>query len=458
MHLIFPKKSSQISKNTTFPDSSSFERIKLNFAVQATALLVACFAFVLLFFFSNQKVFAQSALTPERRAQLEKELAQTETEIDQQKAILGSRQKQSVSLQRDVAILNANINKARLNIKASNTQIEILSDDIYEKSKTIGALSSKIDRERESLGQLLRKSDEIKSTSLPEILLSDKNLSEFLIDIDSYNSIQASLRESTQVIKGARTETQSQKSVLEDKRDEVVDLRKAQEALKRNVEVQEAEKQKILKISKGLETEYKKVLASKQQTAAAIRAELFALSGSTAIPFARAYEIAKTVQQKTGIRPAFLLAIIAEESNLGQNVGKGNWNVDMPERDKPAFLKITGALGLDPNTVPVSKKPWYGWGGAMGPAQFIPSTWIGMEAAIKKATGKSAVSPWDPGDSFMAAGIYLRDSGGVANERRAALCYLAGCKNYNKPAYAFYGDDVMKLANKWQAQIDILNR
>ena len=240
----------------------------------------------------------------------------------------------------------------------------------------------------------------------------------------------------------------------------MIDLRKAQVGLKASIVTQELEKQRILKISKGLETEYKKVLASKKQTAAAIRAELFALSGSAAIPFAKAYDIAKGVQSYTGIRPAFLLAIIAEESNLGENVGKGNWNVDMPERDKPAFLQITSALGLDPNAVPVSKKPWYGWGGAMGPAQFIPSTWIGMQDAVKKATGKSAVSPWDPGDSFMAAGIYLRDSGGVgstANERHAALCYLAGCKNATKKAYAFYGNDVTALANKWQSQIDVLN-
>ena len=94
----------------------------------------------------------------------------------------------------------------------------------------------------------------------------------------------------------------------------------------------------------------------------------------------------------------------------------------------------------------------------MGPAQFIPSTWIALESAIKKATGKAAVNPWDPGDSFMAAGIYLRDSGGVSNERKAALCYLAGCKNATNKAYAFYGDDVMALAAKWQKQIDILNR
>jgi peptidoglycan hydrolase CwlO-like protein len=457
MYLSFLKKilkSSKVITHTTFDSESSASRFIVN--LQNWAIFVAV-ALLLFFFGSTQYTLAQ-ALTPERRAQLEKDLAQTESEIDQQTVILTDRKNQSVSLQRDIAILDANINRAKLNIKASDTQIEILSDDIYGKEKKIGTLSDKIDREHQSLAQLLRKSEEIRGSSLPEVLLSDKNLSEFLIDVDAFASIQSSLRQSTTIIKGTRSETVDQKTALENKRNEVQDLRKAQQALKVSIVLQEAEKQKILKISKGLETEYKKILASKQQTAAAIRAELFALSGSAAIPFARAYEIAKVVQAQTGIRPAFLLAIIAEESNLGENVGKGNWNVDMPERDKPAFLEITSALGLDPNTVPVSKKPWYGWGGAMGPAQFIPSTWIGMQDAIKKATGKSAVNPWDPGDSFMAAGIYLRNSGGISNERGAALCYLAGCKNANNKAYAFYGNDVTALANKWQKQIDILNK
>ena len=49
------------------------------------------------------------------------------------------------------------------------------------------------------------------------------------------------------------------------------------------------------------------------------------------------------------------------------------------------------------------------------------------------------------------------DGGTRANERRAALKYFAG-SNWNKAANAFYGDSVMGLADKIQAEIDILNQ
>jgi hypothetical protein len=40
--------------------------------------------------------------------------------------------------------------------------------------------------------------------------------------------------------------------------------------------------------------------------------------------------------------------------------------------------------------------------------------------------------------------------------RLAALRYLAGWGNAKKPAYAFYGDDVMSFADEFQRDIDIL--
>lgn len=97
----------------------------------------------------------------------------------------------------------------------------------------------------------------------------------------------------------------------------------------------------------------------------------------------------------------------------------------------------------------------------MGPAQFIPSTWVLYEERISRATGHNPPNPWDPYDAFMASAILLMDNGADAltakAERLAALRYLAGWTNATKKAYAFYGDDVMELSEKYQRQIDILN-
>ncbi|MEK7505644.1 MAG: lytic murein transglycosylase, partial [Patescibacteria group bacterium] len=319
----------------------------------------------------------------------------------------------------------------------------------------------KLDKEKDSLSQILRKSNEMDSFSLPEIILSGQSFSEFFADVTPFTRLKEELQESFAEITDTRTATEVAKTALEDQRSEEMELRKIQTLQKHKLDEEEKKKQDILKASKGEESRYQKILEQTQQSATAIRAALFNLQGTEAIPFDKAYQYAKEVESRLGVRAAFLLGIIAEESNLGKNVGTGNWRKDMKApRDTEPFLDITRRLGLDPDKMLVSKKPYYGWGGAMGPAQFIPSTWVLYEDRIASLSGHNPPNPWNAYDSFIAAGILLKDNGAGkgtrAAERLAALRYLAGWKNATKVAYAFYGDEVMELADYYQQQINIL--
>jgi len=131
----------------------------------------------------------------------------------------------------------------------------------------------------------------------------------------------------------------------------------------------------------------------------------------------------------------------------------------MHPRDWDAFLEITKKLGLDPDTTPVSAKPSYGWGGAMGPAQFLPSTWREYESRVAEITGHNPPSPWNLDDALAAAGIKLAAAGANSqkyeDEWRAAMIYFAGSR-WENPAYGFYGDGVLDLANFYQEQIRLL--
>jgi peptidoglycan hydrolase CwlO-like protein len=406
-------------------------------------------------------VFAQTSSLDQRKAQLERELAAIEAQIAGQQVLLDGKQRERVSLERDVAILDAKIQKAKLTIRARDIAIQQLNGGISNKEQTIEELTEKIEREKQSLAQLIRRTNEIDSYSLAEVILSNKDVSAFFEDLDAFASIKQALNESFEVIEQTKVSTHNEKLSLEEKRSEELELKNLQELEKKKIEAQEGEKKRILTATKGEEKAYQTLIKEKQKTASEIRAALFSLRGSAAIPFGEALRLAEHASSLTGVRPAFLLGIIAEESNLGENVGTGNWLTDMhPERDRPVFEQITKRLGLDPNAMPVSKKPWYGWGGAMGPAQFIPSTWILYEEKIAKLTGHNPPNPWNPEDAFVASAVLLQDNGaargGFANERLAALRYFAGWKNAEKPQYAFYGDDVMDLAEKYQKQIDIL--
>lgn len=406
-----------------------------------------------------------------QRIKLEEELKGLESQIEAYRATIQDKQRESTTLERDIAIFDAKIGKAKLEIKARNLRISELTGDINEKAETIVSLTEKTEKEKASLAAMVRRANEMDSTSLVELMLEYKKLSDFYVDIDSFESVYKGIQDSVYEIKETKNATEKEKNDLEEKRTEEEQLKSIQEMEKRRLEEAEAEKKRILKLTKGEEKKYQEILSARQKDAAKIRSALFMLQGSTAIPFEKAIEYANIAWKATGIRPAFLLGVIAEESNLGANLGSGNWKTDLyecykkigykssAEKQKAAFSEITGELGLNPDSMPVSKAPYYGCGGAMGPAQFMPTTWQLYKSRISAITGNNPPNPWDPKDAFVASALLLKDNGAVANdytaERRAALKYLAGA-NWKKSSYAFYGDDVMELAAKYQSQIDIV--
>ncbi len=429
---------------------------------------------VLMGFFTGHFVFAQtepeSAKVLLKRAKLNAELLQIKQEIEKQRVFLGEKQRESVSLKRDIIILDADIKKAKLGIRARTITIDGLHENIGEKGEFIDVLNEKVEREKKSLSQLLRKTNEIESTSLVEVILGNKDLSDFFIDLDSFESINQALDASFKEIKAVKNATETEVKKLEEEKSEEVNLRVLQEAEKRKIVQNEEEKQQILTVTKGEEATYQKIIKAKEKTAAEIRAVLFALRGSSAIPFGKAYELALRAEEKTGVRPAFLLGILTQETRLGENIGNCNLPED-PEkykwqsimkapRDTVPYLDITARLGLDPELMLLSCPQPGGYGGAMGPAQFIPSTWILYEDKIAELTGHNPPNPWNTEDAFMASAILLRDNGaakgGYANERLAALRYFAGWKYAEKSANAPYGDGVMSLAAGHQKSIDIL--
>jgi membrane-bound lytic murein transglycosylase B len=397
-----------------------------------------------------------------RKAQLETELVQIEKDIAAQKSILSEKQQEKVSLERDVAILDAQIKEAQLSIRARDLSIQKLTGEIGQKGVIIVQLSDKLSREKESLARLIKKTDELDSFSLAEVMLSNQNLSGFFSDADKFDVIEESLALSFVDIEQTKSYTADQKTSLEDKKAEEMELRKIQQLQKERIEEKRVERNQVLKQTKGQEKLYQELLNNKEKNAAVIRSELFSMRGSAAIPFGQALEYANVASKATGVRAAVILGIIREETNLGENVGTGIWSADMhPTRDVPVFKEICASLGLDPDTMPVSKKVWYGWGGAMGPAQFIPSTWVIYKDRVAALTGHNPPNPWNPLDAFTASAILLKDNGAAkgtyAAERLAALRYLAGWKNASNPNYAFYGDDVMEFATEFQRQIDILS-
>lgn len=402
-------------------------------------------------------------------------LKECEKEIAEGQAVLNGQKEKSASLTRDVALLRSRIDAAKKKINQKDAEIKKIGRDIDKKEDTIEALEGDIELGKESLSQLIRRTNEIDQMSFANALLSSDSISDFYMDIDSFASLKKSVQSSVQDIKVTKEKTEGVKQELETQKDKEIDAKKEIESQKSLVEKDEAEHKTLLSISKTKEAEYQQVLADRQAKAASIRSALFKLRGQGAIPFGEAYDMAKIAGSKTGVRPAFILAILKQESNLGANVGTCNrpgdtrtWKDIMPgagqswRDDQAAFLRITKRLGISPDGQPLScPLASGGWGGAMGPAQFIPTTWESFAPRIESTLGVSVANPWNPQHAITANALYVKDLGAAAQtytaEREAACKYYSG-RGCSAPGVtnAFYGNSVMNIAAQIQKDIDVL--
>lgn len=412
------------------------------------------------------------------RAELEK----TEKEIAEWEAVLKSTKQGTASLERDAKILQAKINEAKAFIRQRQIQIEQLTRDIGLKSKTIAELETKINRGKESMASIIRSANALDEYSLVEVMLSNKDLSAFFADADAYASINKSLEDQFYEIRMLQAKTDEERKALNAKREAEADKKAEIESQKKKVEIDEAEKQKLININKTQEKTYEQVIKEKQAKAAQIRAALFALRDTEGIPFGDALKFAERASEKTGVRPALILAILTQESDLGKNQGSCLVNnletgdgagkntgtlfeqVMKAPRDTVPFKDITERLGKDWKMTPVSCPPGTkytvgrGFGGGMGPSQFIPSTWELFKNRLGSLLDLKAdnVNPWNPEHAILATAVYMADlgagSGSYSAERNAACRYYSGaaCTPGRRPANVFYGDQVMAKAENIQ--------
>ncbi len=405
------------------------------------------------------------------KVRLETELSALEQEIAQKQLELISQKGQSVSLSRDIAILTTQIKKSKLDISAKNLIIKKLGGEIIQKNQQIQTLTTKIESEKESLAQLIRKNRELDDKSLITFILSSENMSLAYGDINTFASIKSAIKKSVHEINGTKVETETQKKTLEIKKNQETDVKVELENAKKQVELTEQNKQQLLSISKDKEQSYQKILADKAKRRSEILAVLFNLRDAAAIPFGKALEYATQASKVTGVRPAFILAIITQESNLGTDQGscyvtdmttgvgissKSNKvyrNVMKPVRDTPVFTDITIALGRDPYktlvSCPIASAGSSSWGGAMGPAQFIPSTWKGISKRVASSLGLTIADPWNPRDSITASALFLEDLGASTTSYTSEI--KAACKYYGSGgSTCAYGRNVMAKADKIQ--------
>lgn len=425
-------------------------------------------------------------------SELQDILAQCEKEINEQKSGLETTKKQSSLLQGNVTTLSTKIKTLNLEIKARNIKIQRLEENISTKNVEIGKLGQRVEDIRSSISKIIRESAMISNYTMPEILLSTNDLSEFLLDVDNYTVINASLHQLSLELRGLKNQTEQAKKDLESKQNQEELLKFQQEKAMRLNETYKKENQQLLTYSKNQETAYSKVIAEKEKVRTEIRNRLFRTVGGTEMKFGDAVKTLAPYEDLIGVDSALVLAVLTQESSadgvIGKNIGKCKYNQSARNREgtvmsssqKPSFLAIMSELGMTPETTPVSCPIYVDgqYGGAMGPAQFMPSTWWNVDTSqgykkrIAQVVGISVPSPFTPRDAFVGTALYLKDAQKVCKASFTSTWDIWACsaskyygglslKGSTLSKYMYnsggYGHQVADRATQFSKDIELLN-
>ena len=421
----------------------------------------------------------------EQKQQLQQQLQELEEEYRQLEEQKEKYRAEKESFQREINILDSEIAQIQIQIRRSKLTVDELGFSIQTNEATIELLGEKVVKQKELLANLLLGVYRSQDTGSIEIILANDTLSDFFDDVKRLEEVREGLNNTLGTVKELRKQIEKEQLELETRREEQLRFIQIQ-ALQRESVVDKADaKERLLQASAEKEDQFGELARQTQRTISEVRNQLFVLEGAGfATSFGEAYEYAKAASQLAGVRPALLLSILKQESSWGQNVGRCFLrNIETADgvhmttgepvirvmkvsRDVKPFLSITAELGKDPFNTAVSCWPQiyyqrqpFGFGGAMGPAQFLPSTWIGYRDSVSQLVGEPA-DPWRIDHAFVASAAKLAAAGAsnysYNSEWCAALIYYSGSCSRNVSINRFYADRVMQRAAQYQQDIDIL--
>ncbi len=466
----------------------SFRRVKKaswrslkSLASLAVLILMFCFGAQALAPIITADTLAQTNNPLEEQRILQEQLDVYEKEIVDLENKVAESKKKGTSLKGEITTLNAKIEKINLLVKAVNLSISKLNQEVTQTTQEIHQTENYISSNKDTLSDTLASIYYNDNVDTLEILLKSNELSEFFGNVNDLSSVQENLRGTLQDLVVARNELLDEKTKLDLAKADQESVKKYQDSQRALVQKIRTEKDTLLKVTKGQESIFKDLAIEKKKAAAEIRNKIFRLLGGGELRFEEAVRIAKVAENATGVRAALILSVLTQESAvdgvIGKNLGKCYYNTPksnasgtvMSDKQKPVFLAILAELGgsYDPNTTPVSCPIVSDgqYGGAMGPAQFLPTTWNLYKNRVSKITGGTPANPFNNLDAFTATALYLGDGLDgckaiyqelFSQENCAAAKYYSGGNWRNYMRTGRYGFRVAERAADIEKDIEII--
>ena len=238
-------------------------------------------------------------MTVKCRTELQTELDKISVEIDSQNKILSDIQREKSFIERDIDVIEVNIRKEVLGIRARDIEIYNLNSEIVGTEDRLNSILSDVEAKQKVLSLVIQGVNEIEKKTLTHILLSENTVSDFFTRINDYESLQDSINKSFKELSRVKDRLIREQSRLIGQKDEQQFLKVIQVERKGEIEIDQRLKESLLKEQIGEETKKEEEIKNQEAVATNIRNALFRLRDAGPIPFGEALEYAERASRET---------------------------------------------------------------------------------------------------------------------------------------------------------------
>lgn len=360
---------------------------------------------------------------------------------------------QLISLNAEYQKISSSLSSTQKTIAETQNKIAQAKLDIERKQAELDLLEEKEAEQKVILQGLIREMYAASQSPSVTTLLDTEDFNHLLQDPNNFLSLQQRMETVLSDVQSSQVQIADQKAAVEDAKQAHQTLLDAKVQQKNALVADQQDTQSSIDDQQKVIARLKKEIGQLQDDLSSLLGQSYSAKNiQDAVEFA---------SKMTDVPKGFLFGMLKTESNLGANVGTGSYKTDMNPDQRDTFKSLCKDLGLNPDKQPVSKRVCYnkkakdgcgGWGGAMGAAQFIPTTWNAYASSVSSLTGNRTPNPWNLIDGVTAMAIKLSKTPGVTKGSRNALkqatcSYLGTCSASYQASVLYWADNYKQLFN-----------
>ena len=413
------------------------------------AIILPIFGFAWTSFWQSDIVYAEVSATttptvdPDAIAEKKDSISNLEDKLSKEK-------KEKAALEKELSKIQGSVSATQAEIGKVQKMIQDVENNISRKESEIAALEDKNILQKEVLKKIMQQLYYAKKDSGIGVVLASGDFAEILGANDNLLSLQEKVLDVAEEIAQSKEKIAEEKNQLANSKDDHEKL----------LEVKAKQKQELIADKVDTEEDIEKqdaTIGQLQDKLNKLKGDLSNLLGQS-ISTDDIVEAAGIAAKATGVRKDFILGELVVETDLGRFTGGCTYkNTRMKAADKTAFQAIMKELGYDVNKKKISCSPGYGYGGAMGVAQFMPTTWLGYKSKIASATGHNPPDPWNIADGVVGMAIKLANAGATSKsgEKLASKKYYCGGPSspYWKTKCETYAKNVQYWADNYEKKL-----